>query len=83
MSETVSIGKAKPRLRDLVDKARQGQTHVITVHDEPAAQLGPVHSPARKLTQQWRERVKKKNIRLNRRGQKRLTLSQLIQEGRK
>lgn len=83
MSTTVSIGKAKPQLCDLVEQARKGQTHIITVHDKPVAQIGPVQDPARKLTEEWRQRVKSRDIRLNRPGKKRLTVSQLIQEGRK
>jgi antitoxin (DNA-binding transcriptional repressor) of toxin-antitoxin stability system len=81
MSTSVSIGKAQPNLGDLVEKARQGQIHVITIHDEPCAQLGPVQSPARKLTRQWRER--RKNILLNGTGQKRLLLPDLIRASRK
>jgi prevent-host-death family protein len=81
MKTTVSIGKAKPKLCDLVEQARRGQVHIITVHDEPCAQIGPVESPARALTEEWRRRSK--NIRLNRKGQKKLTVPQLIQENRK
>jgi len=77
----VPIGKAKPRLCDLVQQAKQGQTLVITVHDEPVAQIGPVQSKAGKLTEEWRRR--RKGIRLNRTGQRKLSISQLIQEGRK
>jgi antitoxin (DNA-binding transcriptional repressor) of toxin-antitoxin stability system len=75
MNETVSIGKAKPALCELVEKARKGQTHIITVHDQPIAQLGPVQRQSLKLTAAWRER--RKQIRLNRPGKRRLTLSQL------
>ena len=81
MKSTVSIGKAKPNLCDLVEQARQGQTHIITVHDLPAAQLGPVTSRSRELTEQWRQR--RKNIFLNRKGQKKLDLAEMIREGRK
>ena len=81
MKNTVSIGAAKPNLCDLVEQARRGQTHIITVHNEPCAQLGPVESPARKLTEEWRKI--RKNIRLNRKGQKRLTISELIRKNRK
>ena len=81
MKKSVSIGEAKPKLCDLVEQARRGQTHIITVHNEPCAQIGPVQSPARQLTEQWQER--RKNIRLNRKGRRRLTLSQLIRESRK
>lgn len=82
MNGTVSIGKAKPRLCDLVDQARKGQTHIITVRDQPAAQIGPVLQPARRLTDEWRRRVQSRDIRLNRPGQKKLGLDQLIRGGR-
>jgi prevent-host-death family protein len=81
--ETVSIAKAKPRLCDLVEQARKGHTHIITVHDQPAAQIGPVPNVARKLTEEWRKRVKEKDIRLNRPGLKHVTIRDLIVATRK
>jgi prevent-host-death family protein len=81
MKPSISIGKAKPNLCDLVEQARQGQTHIITVHDAPAAQLGPVSSRSQQLTAQWQQRRKK--IFLNRKGQKQLDLAEMIREGRK
>jgi prevent-host-death family protein len=81
MSSSVSIGKAKPRLCELVEQAQAGQTHIITVHEKPAAQIGPVTSRSEELTKAWRER--RKNIFLNRKGQKRIEISDLIREGRK
>jgi prevent-host-death family protein len=83
MSASVSIGKAKPKLADLVEQARQGRTHIITVDDKPVAQIAPVPNLARKLTEEWRRRARERDIRLNRPGQKRITISQLIQAGRK
>jgi prevent-host-death family protein len=81
MKTTVSIGKAKPKLCDLVEQARLGQTHIITVHDQPVAQLGPVASRSQQLTDDWRKRRKK--IVLNPKGQKRIEIAELIREGRK
>jgi len=75
MNSTISIGKAKPNLCDLVEQARRGQVHIITVHDQPAAELGPVKSRARDLTKEWREHRKK--ILLNPKGQKRLAIPDL------
>jgi prevent-host-death family protein len=83
MKTSVSIGQAKARLCELVEKARAGQTHIITVHDRPAAAIRPVESAARKLTNEWRQRARERDIRLNKPGQRRLTVSQLIQEDRK
>ena len=81
MSTTISIEKALPQLGDLVEQARHGQTHIITVRDKPCAKIGPVQSPAQQLTAEWRERVKE--IRLNRPGQKQVSIEQLIRESRK
>jgi prevent-host-death family protein len=80
----ISMGKAKPALCDLVERASDGQTSIITVHGKPKAQIGPVPATAttaKALTEAWRKRVR--NVRLNRPGQKPLTLHQLIAEGRK
>jgi antitoxin (DNA-binding transcriptional repressor) of toxin-antitoxin stability system len=82
MKTRVSIGHAKPHLCELVEESRKGVTHIITVHDQPAAQLCPVLKPARQLTDEWRKRVKARDIRLNRPGQKKLTVAALIQEER-
>jgi prevent-host-death family protein len=81
MDSRVSIGKAKPQLCDLVEQARQGQTHLITVRGEPAAQLGPVNSRAEELTEKWNER--RKAILLNRKGQRKIAIPELIRAGRK
>ena len=80
----ISVGKAKPALCDLVERAGDGQTSIITVHGKPKAQIGPVPAKAttaKALTEAWRKRVK--HIRLNKPGQKPLSLHQLIAEGRK
>ena len=83
MNATISIEEAEPRLRDLLEEARKGHTHVITVNDQPWAQLGPAEGASRKLTDEWRERLKRRNIRLNSPGKPPLTISQLVQESRK
>ena len=81
--KTLSIGKAKPNLCELVEKARQGQTHVITVHGRPVAQIAPVVSESLRLTEAWRKRVKANNIRLNRPGLPKVTIKDLIERGRR
>src|SRR5436190_1556559 len=78
MSTRVSIGKAKP---SLCKQASKGKTHIITVHDEPVAQFGPVASRSMELTEQWRERRRK--ILLNPKGKKRSEIADLMREGRK
>ena len=80
----LSIGKAKPALCELVDRAGEGQTSIITVHGKPKAQIGPIPAetaPAKALTEAWRKRVK--HIRLNQPGRKKVSLHELIAQGRK
>jgi prevent-host-death family protein len=81
--KTISIGEAKPRLCDLVEKAAKGQTHIITVHGRPVAQITPVVSESMRLTQEWRKRVEAEDIRLNRPGLPKLTIKDLIEQGRR
>jgi len=81
--KTLSIGEAKPSLCDLVEKASRGQTHIITVHGQACAQIGPVISEARKLTDEWRKKVQSAKVRLNRPGLPKVTIKELIERGRK
>jgi hypothetical protein len=75
MKSSVSIGKAKAKMCASVEHARQGLDRFS------GAQFGDFCTSARALTEEWRRRVK--GIRLNRPGQKRLSLSELIREVRK
>ena len=71
----------KEQFCQLMDLANKGKSITITRHNEPVARVVPAKRDARRLTEAWRQRVG--NIRLNRKGQPKLTISQLIQEGRK
>jgi antitoxin (DNA-binding transcriptional repressor) of toxin-antitoxin stability system len=53
----------------------------LTKHGQPTAQIVPVQDQRQKLGAEWRKRVKK--IRLNRPGQTKVTIKELIEEGRK
>ena len=78
---TKSIAEAKEQFCDIVALAGKGKSTTITKHKKPVACVVPVQRDSRRLTEQWRKRVER--VRLNRKGQPRLTISQLIQEGRK
>jgi prevent-host-death family protein len=78
---TKTVAKAKEQFCELVELANQGKSTTITRHNKPVACVVPAERDSRRLTDQWRRRVV--NVRLNRKGQQRLTVSQLIQEGRK
>jgi len=76
-----TVAQAKQQFCEIVTLASKGKSTTITRHNKPVACVVPAQPDARTLTDQWRRRVA--NVRLNRRGQRKLTIAQLIQEGRK
>jgi antitoxin (DNA-binding transcriptional repressor) of toxin-antitoxin stability system len=80
-SMTKSVAQAKAQFCEIVTLAGKGKRTTITRHDKPVACVVPAENDPRRLTEQWRRRVA--GVRLNRKGQHKLTVSQLIQEGRK
>jgi antitoxin (DNA-binding transcriptional repressor) of toxin-antitoxin stability system len=48
--DTHSVVEAKNRLSDLIDRAQQGETVVITRHGRPVAELRAIPAPARPIT---------------------------------
>ena len=44
------MADAKNRLPELIDRALQGESVVITRHGRPVAELRPIPRPARKIT---------------------------------
>lgn len=78
---TKTIAQAKEQFCEVVSLARKGKSTTITRHNKPVACVVPALRDSRRLTEQWRQRVGR--VRLNRKGQPKLTISQLIQEGRK
>jgi prevent-host-death family protein len=81
LSVTKTIAEAKAQFCEIVDLASKGKSTIITRHDKPVACVVPAERDPRRLTEQWRRRVAA--VRLNRKGQSRLTISQLIQKDRK
>src|SRR5512140_1357597 len=78
---TKTVAKAKEQFCEIVAFASRGKTTIITRHNKPVARIVPAERESRRLTDEWRRRVA--GVRLNRPGQAKLTISQLIQEGRK
>ena len=78
---TKTVAQAKEQFCELISLAGRGLGTTITRHNKPVARVVPAERDSRRLTDQWRQRVA--TIRLNRKGQPRLTIPQLIQEGRK
>jgi prevent-host-death family protein len=76
-----TVAEAKEQFCELVDLANRGKSTTITRHNKPVARVVPAERDSRRLTDEWRQRVA--GVRLNRKGQPKLTVSQLIQKGRK
>jgi len=76
-----TVAEAKEQFCELVDLATRGKSITITRHNKPVARVVPAERDSRRLTEEWRRRVA--GVRLNRKGQAKLTIPQLIQEGRK
>jgi prevent-host-death family protein len=75
-----TVAEAKEQLCELVDLANRGKSTTITRHNKPVARVDPAERDSRRLTEEWRRRVA--GVRLNRKGQPKLTIYQLVHEGR-
>jgi prevent-host-death family protein len=76
-----TVAEAKEQFCELVDLANRGKSTTITRHNKPVARVVPAERNSRRLTEEWRRRVAA--IHLNRKGQSKLTIPQLIQDARK
>jgi prevent-host-death family protein len=82
---TVGAYEAKTKLAELLKRAASGETITITKHDEPVAKLVPAKTPDRaSLDTLFREmdEIRGRSV-LNPPGKSRLSIKQLIEEGRK
>jgi len=73
-----TVAKAKAQLSELVDLAIRGKSTTIMRHNKPVARVIPAQRDSRRLTEEWRQRVA--GVRLNRKGQPKLTIPQLIRK---
>jgi prevent-host-death family protein len=86
MNATIALAEAKNKLSELVDRVSRGEEVTITRHDRAVARLVPVHRKTRadllKKISDFRA-LREKNI-LNPQGAiQKLTIRDLINEGRK
>jgi prevent-host-death family protein len=81
---TFGAYEAKTKLPELLERAASGEVITITKHDQPMAKLVPAtrpsHADLRLLFDQMDE-IRKRAV-LNPPGKKRLSIKQLIEEGR-
>jgi prevent-host-death family protein len=82
---TVGAYEAKTKLPELLERAASGEVITITKHDQPVAKLIPAarpsHADLAALFEQMDE-IRRHSV-LNPPGKKRLSIKQLIEEGRK
>ncbi len=81
---TVGAYEAKTKLPELLERAAAGEVITITKHDQPMAKLIPASRPSHAdlgaLFEQMDE-IRRHSV-LNPPGRKRLSIKQLIEEGR-
>ena len=82
---TVGAYEAKTKLPELLERAASGEEITITRHDQPIAKLVPVarrsNTDLEELFLQMDE-IRRRSV-LNPRGKEKLTIKQLIEEGRR
>ena len=81
---TVGAYEAKTKLPELLERAASGEEITITRHDQPIAKLVPAtrrsNTDLEELFRQMDE-IRRRAV-LNPRGKEKLTIKQLIEEGR-
>ena len=84
MSATTVIpaSEAKAKFSELLERVRSGESFSITLHGEEAAKLVPARRPSREEIQEVILRMKASRGVLNRPGQAKLRIRDLINEGR-
>jgi prevent-host-death family protein len=85
MQSTVGAYEAKTKLPELLERAASGEEITITKHDQPIARLVPASRPSHAdlegLFRQMDE-IRSRSV-LNPPGKEKLTIKELIEEGRK
>ncbi len=85
LRKTVGAYEAKTKLAELLERAASGETITITKHDEPVARLVSARTPDRARWEalfEEMDEIRERSV-LNPPGKPRLSIKQLIEEGRK
>lgn len=82
--ETIGAYEAKTKLPELLERAASGESITITKHNQPVARLIPFANPIGADLQQVFQQMDEicSRSKLNSRGSKKLTIKDLIEEGR-
>jgi prevent-host-death family protein len=78
----IAASEAKARFSELLDRVQGGESFSITLHGEEAAKLVPARRPSREQIQEVIQGMKASRSLLNRAGQTKLGIRDLINEGR-
>ena len=78
----ITASEAKAKFSELLARVQSGESFAITLHGEEAAKLVPARRPSREETQQVIQQMKASRSVLNRPGQAKLRIRDLINEGR-
>ena len=79
--KTIAASEAEIRFRELLADVANGETIVVTEHEEPVAQIVPArrtYTNAAEAIEDWRRYRRERNLTLG----ERLTIRELIEEGR-
>lgn len=78
----IAASEAKARFSELLDRVQGGESFSITLHGEEAAKLVPAGRPSREQVQEVIQGMKASRSVLNRPGEARLRIRDLINERR-
>lgn len=79
--KTIAASEAEARFRELLTDVANGETIVVTEHEEPVAQIIPArgtYASAAEAIKDWRRYRRERNLTLG----EGLTIRELIEEGR-
>lgn len=82
MLTVIPASEAKAKFSELLDRVQGGESFSITLHGEATARLVPARHPSLEDIQEAIAQMKASRSVLNRPGQKRLKVKDLINEGR-
>ena len=79
----IAASEAKAKFSELLDRVQNGESFSITLHGEEAAKLVPVKRPSREEIQAVIAQIKSCRSVLNPPGKEKLSIKDLINEGRR
>jgi prevent-host-death family protein len=79
---TIAASEAKAKFSELLERVQSGESFCITLHGEETAKLVPAKKPSREEIQEVIARIKAGRSVLNPPGKEKLSIKDLINQGR-